>query len=329
MDQLVTIAEKQSILLRQLRAGDLFESLPDLLRAIRDDLTYEEPNVVTPVLSAEDSLDRMASYQKQWNQMEEGDTAYLEDADLRRFVAQLASTDESVRDTGTFFFLGNAIQNGHLKKQQLGWLTEELIADNRLFSHILEEENDGAYYRSYCLAVLALLLNEDSVGTDPFISQSILEDVLFQVGIYLLAEKDTRGFVENHGWVHAYTHLANVLGLLFDRKDLKRADKLYLLACLMTNLRSIDTALTMGEMGRLVGTVLQLAKQHSIYADYLLLTLKLWRQNLVNEPFAQTRTSWQKLYNRVDFFQQILAYGQSAVPDAIWRYAQDTKNYLS
>ncbi len=328
MNQLTTIAEKQSILLRQLHAGDLFESLPDLLRAIREELVYEKATPVTPVLGADESLAQMTTYQKQWNQLEEGQVAYLEDADLRRFVALLSSPDESVRDTGTFFFLGNAIQNGHLSKAQMIWLTEELMADNRLFDHLLEEENEAAYYRSYCLAVLAILLNEDAVRADPFISNKLLERILFQIGIYLLAEKDTRGFVEEHGWVHSYTHLANVLGLLFERKDLKRADKLYLLACLMTNLRTINTPLTMGEMGRLVGTVLQLSKQHQLYADYFLLTLKLWRQDLVNEPFAQSRASWQMLYNRVDFFQQILAYGPTASPEIIWEYAQNTKNYL-
>lgn len=329
MDQLQTIAEKQAILLRQLRAGDLFESLPDLLRAIREEVTYQPATPLSPVLSADEALEEMAAYQSRWSSQDQLAPAYLEDADLRRFVTMLSSTRENVRNTGAFFFLGNAIQGGHLSRPQLDWLTAELIADERLFAHLFEEENDGAYYRSYCLALLAILLNENLSADEPFLSERLLEEIIGQLGIYLLVEKDSRGYVPEHGWVHAYTHLANVLGLLFDQEGLKRADKLYLLACLMTNLRSLNTPLTMGEMGRLVGTVLNLAKRHKLYADYLLLTLKLWRQDLVNEPFASSRESWQMLYNRVDFFQQILAYGQEASPADVWQYAQTTKNYLS
>ncbi|MDD9138572.1 DUF2785 domain-containing protein [Fructobacillus sp. CRL 2054] len=330
MDQLVMIAEKQDILLRQLRAGDLFESLPDLLRAIRDEVEYEEPTPVTPVLSADEAINRMAWYQENWNNQGEAESIlFVSKEDLRRFLTLLSSTDESIRDSGTFFFLGSAIQNNHIEAETLDWLTRELIHDSRLFSHLFEEENDGAYYRSYSMAVLALLLSKNADNTETFISEELMSDIVQQLGIYMLVEKDTRGFVEGHGWIHAYTHLANVLGQLFEQLALKRADKLYLLACLMTNLRSIDTPLTMGEMGRLVGNVLQLSRRHKIYADYLLLALKLWRQDLVNTPFKQDRSNWQMLYIRVDFFQQILAFGPDASPQDVWNYAQATKNYLS
>ncbi|MBS9337295.1 DUF2785 domain-containing protein [Fructobacillus parabroussonetiae] len=329
MDQLQTIQEKQAILLRQLRAGDLFESLPDLLRAIREEIHYEAASPISPILSEEESVRQMTTYQSRWADQDQLVPAYLDDEDLRRFVLLLSSTKEPVRDTGAFFFLGNAIQNGHLSRPQLQWLTAEVMDDDRLFSHLFEEENDGAYYRSYAVAILAILLNENLAADEPFLNQSFMESIVSQLGIYLLVEKDSRGYVEGHGWVHAYTHLANVLGLLFDQENLKRADKLYLLACLMTNLRSLDTPLTMGEMGRLVGTVLNLAKKHKLYGDYLLLTLKLWRQDLVNEPFDSSRSSWQMLYNRVDFFQQILAFGEAASPEDIWQYVQTTKNYLS
>ncbi|MBS9335615.1 DUF2785 domain-containing protein [Fructobacillus sp. M1-13] len=329
MDQLTMVAEKQAILLKQLRAGELFESLPDLLKAIRDELHYEKATPVSPILSEDELMRQMVDYQNLWSNQDDGVSAYINDEDLRRFVNLLSSPKESVRDTGAFFFLGNAIQNGHLNSQQLGWLTAEVIADNRLFAHLLEEENDGAFYRSYCVAILAILLNENLVAEKPFITSELLEALVGQLGMYLLLEKDTRGYLADHGWVHIYTHLANALGLLFDQKGLKRADKLYLLGCLMTNLRLIDTPLTMGEQGRLVGTILNLTKRHELYADYLLLSLKLWRQDLVNEPFTQSRASWQMLYNRVDFFQQILAYGPDASPEEIWQYAQSTKNYLS
>ncbi|MCO0832665.1 DUF2785 domain-containing protein [Fructobacillus sp. W13] len=331
MEELDGIYSQVSVLLSELKAGKLLESLPDMLLAIRQSVNYGSKTPMPPLLSEYESLDQMAAYQDLWAKEEKGEIApkKMDDDDLRRFLFLLSATDSTIRDTGAFFFLGNAISNHHLDAEQLKRVTSEIVDDSRMLSHVLEEKNDGAFYRSYCLALLAILINENENGPIEFIDATMKDYIVQKLAVLMLAEKDTRGYTEDNGWVHFYSHLANVLGALFEDPKLARADKLFLLACLMTNLRTLDTPLTMGEMGRLVGTILSLASRHALYADYLLLTLKLWRQDLGNEPFIQSRSRWQKLYNRVDFFQQILAFGEKASPKEVWEYAQATKNYLS
>ncbi|GAO99391.1 DUF2785 domain-containing protein [Fructobacillus ficulneus] len=329
MEELAEIHEKIKILLDQLRNGDIYESLPELLYVLKENVDL---NPAEPTPRPHDStmaLEQMHVYQEAWSDNEGEDQQLISDSDLRFFVHQLASPSAKIRDTGTFFFLGNAIQSGHLNSDQMAWLTAELINDEILLCQILEEENDGAYGRSFSVALLSILLTVDQQLAEPFISVQLKVAIVEQISLFALLEVDTRGFVPGHGWVHAFTHLANVMGTIFDRTDIPRANKLFMVACLMTNFRHLNTALTMGEIGRLVGVILKLTQKHSLYAEYFLLSLKLWRQDLVNEPFAQTRSRWQKLYIRVDFFQQILAYGPEEVPEKIWAYVQETKNYLS
>ncbi|GAP03174.1 hypothetical protein FPFC_041720 [Fructobacillus pseudoficulneus] len=327
MDELALIHEKTKGLLEQLRNGDLYESLPELLFVLKENVDLEPAEPTPRPSDSMAAMEKMNGYQERW--AEDIFERSISDTDLRQFVEQLKSPSAKIRDTGTFFFLGNAIQNNHLTKEQMDWLTAELIGDQFLLNQILEEENDGAYGRSFALAILTILLIADQQAAEPFISPELLSAIVEQVALYALLETDTRGFVPGHGWVHAYTHLSNVLSAIFDRADVPRADKLFLLACLMTNFRQVNTPLTMGEIGRIVGVILSLTKKHALYAEYFLMSLKLWRQDLVNEPFAQTRSRWQKLYIRVDFFQQILAYGPEMVPEKIWAYVQETKNYLS
>ncbi|MBS9338958.1 DUF2785 domain-containing protein [Fructobacillus sp. M2-14] len=331
MEELDSVYAQLHFMLDGVKQGKLLKSLPDMLFAIRQDIKYGKETPMPPLLSAYESLDQMAAYQDLWKKEENGEIApsTMDSDDLRRFLLLLSATDSTIRDTGAFFFLGNAVTGHHLSNEQLRTVVAELTDESRLLSHVLEEKNDGAFYRSYCLALLAILINEDQNGSVSFIDDEMKENIVLKLSVLMLAEKDTRGYTEESGWVHIYSHLANVLGALFEDPKLARADKLFLLACLMTNLRTLDTPLTMGEMGRLVGTILSLAKRHALYAEYLLLTLKLWRQDLVNEPFVQSRSRWQKLYNRVDFFQQILAFGENGSPKEVWEYAQATKNYLS
>ncbi|CAK1248793.1 hypothetical protein R53718_MFFEMHAI_01552 [Fructobacillus evanidus] len=329
MEELAAIHEKTRVLLSQLRSGDVYESLPELLYVLKENADMEPAEPTPRPRDSMAAIEQMQVYQDVWSANHEESNQFVADDDLRTFVDQLSSPSAKIRDTGAFFFLGNAIQNGHLSHQQLDWLTAEMISDEHLLAQILQEENDGAYGRSFALAILSILLMADQQVAEPFIGPELMMAIVEQVSLYTLLERDTRGFVPGHGWIHAYTHLANVLGAIFDRTDVPRSDKLFLLACIMTNFRQLNTPLTMGELNRQVVTILRLSRKHSLYADYLLLSLKLWRQDLVNEPFAQTRSRWQKLYNRVDFFQQILAFGQDQVPEKVWAYVQETKNYLS
>ncbi|MDF7637399.1 DUF2785 domain-containing protein [Leuconostocaceae bacterium ESL0958] len=319
--------EQVALLLAKTQAGHVFESLPGLLHTLR------ENQEVTPL--DEDQFDwqrypahgderRIPSVQERAD-FEQS----LTDRELRQCLDYLGYPSWTVRESGPFVILASAIQNGRLNADQMAFTTASVIGDQQLLRQLQEEENDGAYRRSDSLALLAFLLQADQSATDPFISPDLLAAIVVRVATLALFERDSRGFVPGRGWIHLYAHLATVLEALFERTDLTRADKIFLMGTTLANLRSLNQPLTMGEMPRLVRVLLRLTQRHPLYRDYFLLSLKLWRQDLVQEPFAQTRSAWQKIYNRVDFFQQILAAGSEEVPEEIWHYVQNTKNYLS
>jgi hypothetical protein len=87
--------------------------------------------------------------------------------------------------------------------------------------------------------------------------------------------------------------------------------------------------LTFGETERLVEVITHISKQHELYADYLLLTLKMWRKDLVTQTPPKTQQQWQQLYNRSQFFHEILLRGKNEVPEAVFDYVSVTKNYLA
>ena len=85
----------------------------------------------------------------------------------------------------------------------------------------------------------------------------------------------------------------------------------------------------MGELARMTEVALRAAQTHALYEDYLLLTLKLWRKDLVTRQAPQSEGRWHQLYNRTRFFHAILLAERQAVPDAIYHYVEQTKDYLT
>ncbi|CAK8054783.1 DUF2785 domain-containing protein [Eupransor demetentiae] len=330
MQYLAEIKSKLAELRDKSQKGLIFESLGELMTAIKDDVSYEKASPVILPDGGAEALEVIESYQEQWSHDKEGLHRHvIADEDLPLLLNQLASPQPKYRDTGAFFFLGGAVQNGHLTTDQMSWLTSEMVRDDQLFAHLLESQNQAAYQRSYSLALLALLLNENRIAEKPFVSKKLLDHIVDQVALIALMEADTRGFVDQKGWVHIFTHLSNVLNELFHINTLSRADKIFLMAALMANFRSLSTPLTMGEVTRIITTFMDLIKRHDIYAEYFLTNLKLWRKDIVNEPFVQTRQRWQQMYNRMQFFHEIIVCGEKEVPAAIMSYVLTTKNYLS
>ncbi|WEV54749.1 DUF2785 domain-containing protein [Leuconostocaceae bacterium ESL0723] len=332
MDRLADIKEKLYDLHQKTRDGLVFESLGELLLALRRDQPVLERQAVILPEGGDLSLALIKDYQERWLDTpdELKDQLPVDDQDLQIIYNQLANPVAKYRDTGAFFFLGAAVQSGNLTADQLRWLTKRSISDQHLLSHILEELNDGAYDRSYSLAFLAILLARDR-GSEGggFIDQTLMAQLVDQVAVLSFVEVDTRGFVDEKGWVHIFAHLANVLNELFEHPKLRRADKIFLMATVMSNFAALTTPLTMGEVGQLVGALVDLTRQHDLYADFGLINLKLWRQDIVNEPYQQTRARWQQLYNRMQFFHEVIVCGRTRVPEAIMDYVLVTKNYLS
>ncbi|MEX0380083.1 DUF2785 domain-containing protein [Leuconostoc sp. MS02] len=330
MDELAELKKKFSILRQKARKGDIFQSLGSV---ISEELAALSPQKATPVILPDNddhALERFQMYSQQLDTHQDDGTRPLtiSDEDLRLAVVQLANPLPEYRDTGAFFFLSDSIQNELVSDTQLRWLTMHLVSDEQLFSHILEPENDAVYGRSFSILVLSLLLFTQRTKRS-FMSVDQLDIVIDQMALYTSLERDTRGFIGTNGWAHAFTHMGNALAEIFMMPQLMRADKLFLLASMLAGYRELKKPLMMGETERLVEVVMYVANAHELYVDYILLTLKLWRKDLVTRHALKAEAQWHQLYNRSRFFNEIILCGSQNVPKKLYDYVDQTKGYLT
>ena len=163
MSELREIKRKFSILRQKTRNGDIFQSLGPI---ISENLMTLSSQSVTPVVlpeNGEHALERFQTYDHQLDIRTEDELNNIKlttifDEDIELAITQLANPSPKYRDTGAFLFLSDIIQNELISEDQLRWLTQRLVSDEQLFSHILEPENDGIYGRSFSVLVLSLLL---------------------------------------------------------------------------------------------------------------------------------------------------------------------------
>lgn len=332
----LTALQTQFIALRQkTRDGEIFQSLGDAMAEILHDLSVQPVTTVTLPVDGEQALTRMQAYSQQLDAnakrgvaAAESDLDPVSDETLKLAVAQLANPLPKYRDTGAFFFLSDVIQNQLVSEAQMQWLITYLVSDEQLFDHIFETNNAAIYRRSFSVLLVSLLLFTYRTKT-AFMSDEQLDHVINQIALYAAIERDGRGFIGTNGWAHAFTHIGNVVNELILIPQLMRADKLFLLASMLSGYRELQQPLVMGETTRIVEVALQLARTHELYQDYLLLTLKLWRKDLVTRQAPQSEGRWHQLYNRTRFFHAILLAARQDVPDPIYKYVEQTKDYLT
>lgn len=335
---MITLAELQTqfkTLRQKTRDGEIFQSLGE---AMAENIRGLSPQPVTDVSLPTDgelALTRMQAYsQLLETKAQDGehvaalDVEPIADDTLALVVAQLANPLPKYRDTGAFFFLSDVIQNQLMTEAQMRWLMSYLTTDEQLFDHIFEGNNAAIYRRSFSVLVISLLLFTHRTKT-PFLSEAQLDHVIDQVALYAALERDARGFIGTNGWAHAFTHIGNAVNEILLMPNLMRADKLFVLASMLSGYRELQQPLVMGETNRIVAVALQSAKTHEVYQDYVLLTLKLWRKDLVTRQPPASEGRWHQLYNRTRFFQTILLQERPTVPDAIFKYVSETKDYLT
>lgn len=250
----------------------------------------------------------------------------ISDDELALVAVQLASLNPDLRDRGAFYFLGDALQGQLLTPRQLHWLTVYLLGNEQLFLGILAPENDGIYRRGFAAMILSVLVLAHRTQT-PFMDEELLAQTIESAAVYAALERDTRGFVGDIGWAHAWTHIGNLANELVAMPDLARADKIFLLAALFTGYRELDTPLMMGETERVAAVVIDLTKRHAVYADYVLRALKVWRQDMMTPEPPETEAGWHKIYNRTRFFQA-LALRKEDLAANVREYIESTKDFL-
>ncbi|ADG40488.1 MULTISPECIES: DUF2785 domain-containing protein [Leuconostoc] len=333
MTELEELQQKMINLRHKTREGEVFQSLGE---AISEIVGHLDLLPVTPVLTPKND-DEILSYMQMYRQQpSEGDVlsdglsddTNISDDVLMAIAEQLANPTAKYRDNGAFVFLSDIIQKNLISEAQMSMLANYFVSDDQLFAHIFERANDGIYRRSFSMLMLSLLLFIQRTKK-PFLTDIQLSRIIDQVALYAILERDTRGFINTNGWAHAFTHIGNVVSEIMLMPKLVRADKLFVLASMLAGYRELKLPLMMGETERLVEVVIYAANAHRLYCDYVLITLKLWRKDLVTRQNIATEANWHQLYNRTRFFHAIILTGAQNVPKSIYDYVEQTKGYLT
>ena len=125
-------------------------------------------------------------------------------------MTAMTSADPTARDGWAYEELGNGIGDGRFTDEQDEILA---LATSRL-------DDPAPWARSFSPLVMAWLADAGTFTRESFAAFSA----------WYPAERDTRGFDPEVGWIHAVAHGADYLGLLAERRLVPPAEVLALLA---------------------------------------------------------------------------------------------------
>ncbi len=110
-------------------------------------------------------------------------------------VAHLASTNPAVRDKGVFFLFNDLFQAEAFTNEQIKTLFKRLQAPDILFNHIFEPAKQWYLLRSFSLMILSGMIYADQNRYHVLTKADYLATVQ-NIAVYILLEKDGRGYVE-------------------------------------------------------------------------------------------------------------------------------------
>ena len=146
-------------------------------------------------------------------------------------VANLASTDDELRDELSYMFLASGIIDRHkLTVQQVEEILRLILDQDHLFYQIGEAGTDSVFMRSFSSLIVAGIIYTDNRDPSlPAQNVHIAKDALLR---YAHAEKDWRGYVEGKGWAHTMAHLADALDECAQHQSMSVEDRQEILQAL-------------------------------------------------------------------------------------------------
>ena len=316
MDEVANTYHALQPLYEQLLAGKKFVSLPASIQKIMANIT---PAAATPVIVPSDGIAALAKIQALNTRNKGQKMPTLSDDELSFLVDHLGSLEPAVRDKGVFFTLGDWLQGGGATPLQIQWLFKRLQAPDVLFAHILEPDNDAVFLRSFAVMILSAVIYADR-NTYHVLSAQDYSDLMLPVATYIALEQDGRGYVENKGWAHAYTHIGNLLDELSDVNSLTRAQKVFLMMVALTGWQRMAHPLIYGEDQRFALYLTNLASMHQFYAQSLVMTLTAWQKRLRHVQPQASQAFWNRWYNRSRLLEACIM--RADMPQVVVDYLQ-------
>ncbi|MFC6207456.1 DUF2785 domain-containing protein [Levilactobacillus tongjiangensis] len=319
-EQIGTLMQELAALNDQVRGGDIYQSLSTRLGKLMDDIHRRRRTAVT-LPDDDDGVAAILTGMR--HQLEENVPVTLTGEKLDLLLAHLSSTDPKVRYEGINFTVYDALQQDAFDSNQMKVLLESLQNPDGLFNHILEPANVGVFGRAARVAMLAAILH--FVPTDNYGEQELRHTVLL-AGTYICLETDTRGFVNQQGWAHAFSAATDLLAVLAGNESLPRADKLFLMMTLLERIKRLNTPLIYGENDRMATYFVELVNRHPLYEEAFLLSLKQWRQRVALHRRPDTIAGWNRFFNRKRLLDALRLHGD--LPKSIHDYLNSSIDFL-
>lgn len=175
-------------------------------------------------------------------------------------TTMLGSPDPRLRDTTAYATLAAWIRRG-VYDDLLAGLGDGMAVG--LAIGLGEDGTDTVFRRSFSVLVLAECVDRDT-ERQLLPAQKVLEwgD---RVATWFVRERDTRGFVDGHGWAHALAHGADAIGSLGRSPALAAPELTVLLDVLADRLLVDDHRLmTAGEPDRLAAATMAILRRNLI-----------------------------------------------------------------
>jgi len=314
-DLLSDMTKTVAALRTQVLQGDVFGTLPKKVGQLIEQVPVQSKQ---PVIVPSDDVTAIGRIKEIERRVKHSPHPAVTDEELDFLVQQLASTKPAVRDKGAFFLLSDLFQLKALTDDQSRWLFNRLQAPDTMFSHIFEPQNDAIFLRSFSVMILSSLI----YGLDDTVLQvADYENLALNLAVYMILEKDGRGYVDQAGWAHTYTHIGNLLDELIAVQDLKRAHKFFLQVVLIEAWRRMRTPLVYGEAERMASFLTHYAVMNQFYGRSLMMSLQNWQQSLLQLRPQESLGFWNQWYNRSRLLEALLL--QPDLPDPIHDFIED------
>ena len=205
-----------------------------------------------------------------WNQVQATGFELPTDRPLDDLTAELTtmlgSTRPEVRDGTAFPALATWIERG-VYDDLLAGLGDGMAAG--LAVGLGETDTDTVFRRSFSALILATCVERDNV--QHLLPGGKILEWGDRAATWLLAEKDTRGFVADKGWAHAVAHGADTIGALGESPHLAGAEHSVLLDVLAERLllQPAEVPLVAGEPDRIAAAVMQILRRNTLGTDVL------------------------------------------------------------
>ena len=169
----------------------------------------------------------------------DGRVSVLQLEDQENMLMHIGDPNSYLRDELIYQSFGKLIFSNQLNANAIEKLLVQLKQDDYLFYEVGEQGTDSVFTRSFSVLVIAAIIEYDVLELQ--LSKQVLEHTVKMVVEYMLAEKDTRGFVEGKGWAHAIAHGADALDGLAKHPEMKTEDRAEILHAIEHSLlRKVD-----------------------------------------------------------------------------------------